>query len=220
MDLGIRLRTMITSVASLGVLLAVLGLSGAAASAAPSPSASPDVKTAHITVDGVDKTVTVTSKEDLSGYEALAGEVEWLRTRPGVIKAPDAAKLGVKVTLTLSVNGTAQQLYDLYPLAAGGPRAFRPAEQPDKRKVAAAWFYGRLSMPATLRAVGVPLGVAGEQEINAGGGGGGITQSQAPTTDIRALVGDWRRFMGLNSAVVVVIALGVFLIAFLVRRRT
>jgi hypothetical protein len=44
----------------------------------------------------------------------------------------------------------------MYPLAPGGPRAHRPAAQP-QGKVGEAWFYASVAMPDTLSAAGVPL---------------------------------------------------------------
>ncbi|GHJ45141.1 hypothetical protein Cs7R123_24830 [Catellatospora sp. TT07R-123] len=182
----------------------------------PKPSASPDVKTIAISGDGITTALTISSTDNQRVYALLISEVDWLATRTSALKAPAADKLGPKFTVVTSVNGAAKQAYDLYPTAAGGPRVFRPQAQPDKRKVAAAWFYGRLSMPSSLRAAGVALGTPGPNE---GGGGGGTVESPLAEPDIEAMVGDWQKFVGLNGAVVVVIAIGVFAIAYVLRRR-
>ena len=61
---------------------------------------------------------------------------------------PKANKLGPKYTADRAGQDTPpQQVYDLYPVAAGGPRAHRPAKQPGGKQVADGWFYGRLTMP-------------------------------------------------------------------------
>lgn len=215
MYLGTRTRQGIVA----GVFSFALLLLSAPAQAAPSPSPSapPDVKTVTITGDSLPAPIVVNSTENADRYATVVSEVDWLANRPNVAKSPAGDKLGPKFTMVIAINGADKQTYDVYPLAAGGPRAFRPAAQPDKRKVTPAWFYGRLTMPVTLRAVGVPLGTAGPEE--AGGSGGGAVESPAPDPDIEALVGDWQRFVGLNGAVVVVIGIGVFAIAFMLRRR-
>ncbi|MBV1854964.1 hypothetical protein [Catellatospora tritici] len=183
-------------------------------SAKPSPS--PDLKTITITGDGITAPLTISSAANQRVFALVISEVDWLASRTSALKAPAADKLGPKFTVVTTVNGAVKQSYDLYPMAAGGPRVFRPQAQPDKRKVTAAWFYGRLSMPSSLRAAGVALGTPG---LNEGGGGGGIVETPQAEPDIEAMVGDWQKFVGLNGAVVVVIAIGVFAIAYLIRRR-
>lgn len=89
-------------------------------------------------------------------FSELLAQVAWLANRPGDAPAPPVEALGPGYRLVVSVDGTPHQTYDLYPLAVGGPRVFRPAAQPN-RPVAAAWFYGRLSMPDVLARAGVPL---------------------------------------------------------------
>jgi hypothetical protein len=171
-----------------------------------------------ITINGdlLAHSITLRSDQQTKQFAALITEVDWLVSRPGVAKSPAADKLGPKFTVVTAVNGVDKQTYDLYPQAAGGPRVFRPAAQPDKRKVTAGWFYGRFSMESSLRQAGVPLGTAPAGEN--GGAGGGLEESAATDPDIQAMVGDWQRFVGLNGAVVVVIALGVFAIAYVFRR--
>ena len=70
--------------------------------------------------------------------------------------AIDPAKLGPKYTLTVFINNAAAQVYELYPLAPGGPRAHRPAAQP-KGSAQNAWFYASVAMPDALAAAGVTL---------------------------------------------------------------
>ncbi len=181
---------------------------------APKPSPSPVVRSITITGDLLPSPLTLRSDQHTKQFNAMIIEVDWLASRPGVTKSPAADKLGPKFTVVTALNGTDKQTYDIYPQAVGGPRVFRPAAQPDKRKVTAGWFNGRLTMENSLRQAGVPLGTA--DPAQGGGGGGGLPASGEP--DIQAMVGDWQRFVGLNGAVVVVIALGVFAIAYAFRR--
>jgi hypothetical protein len=142
-------------------------------------------------------------------------EVEWLAAKGTPAPAP-SGDLGTKLTLTLFTAGAPTDRFDLYPLAPGGPRVFRPADQPGGRKVGEAWFYGRLSMPSSLLAAGVPLaGVVPDPVI--GGQAGGLDASQPP--DLRGMVGQWSRFMGLNIAAIIILAAGVFAIAYVIRKK-
>jgi hypothetical protein len=188
----------------------------AAALAAPTPSPSPPpVLTVQITGSGLGNPITVSSQRDPARQEAVRSEVTFFANQAGTAAALPPEKLGPKFTVILSTDGKATEQYDLYPLAAGGPRAYRPAEQPDKRQVGEAWFYGRISMPNTLQAIGVPL--QGVPADLGGGGGGAAPPTDAP--DIGRMLGDWRNFMGLNIAVIIVVAAGVFALAYVLRRQ-
>lgn len=203
-----------------GLFAAALLLLGAPAFGAPTPSPkpspSPTVRTITISSEMLSAPIVLRSDQHQRQFTAMAGEVDWLAGGPSPLKAPAADKLGPKFVVVSAVNGVDKQTFDLYPLAAGGPRVFRPAAQPDKRKVTAAWFLGRFSMDASLRGAGVLLGTTAP--VEGGGVGGGLVESATAEPDIRAMVGDWQRFVGLNGAVVVVIALGVFAIAYAFRR--
>jgi hypothetical protein len=111
-----------------------------------------------------------------------------------------------------------KQTYDLYPLATGGSKAFRPAAQPDKRKTTATWIYAHLTMGNALRQAGVPLG-DGPSFQPVGGGGGGVVQATKKAAGLDQVVGEWRRVVALNGALVILIAAGLFGIAFLIRRK-
>jgi hypothetical protein len=216
---GINVRGTIVKVVA-GLFAAALLLLGAPAFGAPTPSPkpspSPTVRTITISSDMLTAPIVLRSDQHQRQFTAMAGEVDWLAGGTSPLKAPAADKLGPKFVVLAAVNGVDKQTYDLYPLAAGGPRVFRPAAQPDKRKVTAAWFLGRFTMDASLRGAGISLGTAAPAE--GGGTGGGLVESATAEPDIRAMVGDWQRFVGLNGAVVVVIALGVFAIAYAFRR--
>jgi hypothetical protein len=197
-----------------GLSVAGLSIAGAAAAYAAGPNA------ISITGPGITEALTVRANERPEQLAALLGEVNWLSSRSGLTRAPDAKKLGGKYVLTVFTGNKPTHRYELYPLAGGGPRVFRPASQPDKHATTAAWFYGRLSLPDTLRNAGVPL--AGQvSAVTTGGIGGGEVADKPfdPSGDLTTLLAEWRQFLLLNGAVVVVIALGLAGTSLLVRRR-
>ncbi|HEX5597854.1 MAG TPA: hypothetical protein VFX61_17850 [Micromonosporaceae bacterium] len=200
-------------------LLGVLGaqvLPGAAQAAPASPTA--------VTISGDELTEPLTIEADSHPelFTAILEQVKWLRSGAGNSGQPKASDLGPKYTVVVLVEAAATQTYDLYPLAAGGPRAFRPAKQPDKRKTSAAWFFGRLTMPEALRAAGVPL--PDQPDVVSGGIGGGgerlLDDDLDPAERVDQLVDDLRRLVLLNGAVVLAIAVGLAGISLLIRRRT
>ncbi|GIH08134.1 hypothetical protein Rhe02_62010 [Rhizocola hellebori] len=202
-----------------GPFVAAVGLvflpAAAFGAPAPTPSPAPPVKTIQITGTSLANPITVSSQRDPARQDALRSELTLFATQAGTAATLPPEKLGPKFTVVLSTDGKATEQYDLYPLATGGPRAYRPAEQPDKRQVGEAWFYGRISMPGALQAVGVPL--QGLPADLGGGGGGAAPPTDAP--DIGRMLGDWRNFMGLNIAVIIVVAAGVFALAYVLRRQ-
>ena len=114
------------------------------------------------------------------------------------------------------------QVYELYPLAAGGPRAHRPAKQPSGKK-ADGWFYGRLTMSETLRVSGVPLKAEagrGERRHRRRHRREGRGRRDRPgRRACNGFLDQMRRLFLLNGAVLVVILFGLAGIAFLIRRR-
>lgn len=191
---------------------------------APSPALAAPPKPDLITVagEGLDEAIAVRAKAGPELFEAMLSQVNWLANAKGQTGSPKAGKLGPKYTVVVHIGDQAKQTYDLYPLAAGGPRAFRPSKQPDKRRTTSAWFYGRLNMSETLRAAGVPL--PEKQESLHGGIGGGERvfdeDTLNPGRDLDKLLADLREVLLLNGAVVLVITLGLAGISLLVRRRT
>ena len=191
-------------------------LVGTAAQAAP---ARPDVVT--VAGDGLREPLTVRADADQALFTALYGQVSWLGGR-GQPVAPKSADLGPKYTIVVLVGDTARQTYDLYPQAKGGPRAFRPAKQPDGRRPGAAWFFGRLNMSETLRTAGVPLPVQRDSISGGVGGGDRVIPDEAlnPGRHVDEMFTELRRLLLLNGAVLVAITAGLAGIALLVRRRT
>lgn len=179
---------------------------------------------------GLSGPVTFRATDDPGLFEDLLSEVDWLASRPANAPTPDPAGLGPKYQLAVLVEGKPSQVYDLYPLAVGGPRVFRPAAQPG-RKATAAWLYGRVSMPETLRQAGVPLVITGRNQPGTkensatGGQGGGTGQgavgavgSAAPDSGLASVLREWQRGTLLVGAGAFVLLLMLAGVSFLVRK--
>ncbi|MGX6601838.1 hypothetical protein ACWKSP_06850 [Micromonosporaceae bacterium Da 78-11] len=196
-----------------------IGMAPTAASAAPKPAPPKPTAVQIVGKDVTDKIVVQPDQPKL--FTTLLDEVTWLANANPQTAAPKADKLGPKYTLTVLIKNAPSQVYDLYPMAAGGPRAHRPAKQPTGKK-ADGWFYGRLTMSETLRVSGVPL--KAKPDVVTGGIGGGIGQDISvddgdTLAEVNQFVGDVRRLFLLNGAVLIVILFGLAGIAFTIRRR-
>ncbi|MGK5742120.1 hypothetical protein [Micromonospora sp. URMC 103] len=195
-----------------------LGFAGAAHAAPKPPPPPPGV---DISGTGLAAPLRLRIDTQQTLVNAVIDQVNFLG-RTATASVPKKADLGPKYTVVVLAGDTPKQTYDLYPKAVGGPRIYRPAKQPDSRKVAAGWFLGRLSMSETLRTAGVPL----EREFDtvSGGVGGGERvipeDSLNPGRDIDEAFGALQRLLLLNVAVVLVITTGLAGIALLIRRRT
>ena len=196
-----------------------IGAMPTAAGAAPKPA---PPKPTGVQITGKDVAGKILVRADQPKlFTTLLDEVTWLSTARPQTAAPKADKLGPRYTVTVLVNNKANQTYDLYPAAAGGPRAHRPAKQPSGKK-ADGWFYGRLTMSETLRVAGVPL--KAKPDVVTGGIGGGIGQDISvddadPVAEVNEFFGQVRQLFLLNGAVLMVIMVGLAGIAFLIRRR-
>ncbi|HET8683039.1 MAG TPA: hypothetical protein VFM54_14400 [Micromonosporaceae bacterium] len=200
------------------VTLAVLAPATAASAAGPT----------SVTIDGpgLKQPLTVTAAAQPDAFRRLLTEVSWLATPAGNAPAPDPATLGPKFIAVILVNQKPDQAYELYPQAAGGPRVFRPANQPHRRKTAAAWFYGRLSLEDSLRDAGVPLSSNGVRVITGGRGGGsgeaivpGVATSSSPkAASLGQMIDQWRLSVLLSGGVALVLMLGLAGMARMARR--
>ncbi|MEN3613418.1 hypothetical protein [Plantactinospora sp. ZYX-F-223] len=195
-----------------------LGIAGAAQAKPAKPTS------VVITGKDLSAPLTVQAQDKPELVAALVDQVGFLKTGGGNTRGLKAADLGPKYTVVVHVGNAAQQSYDLYPLAKGGPRVYRPARQPDKSRPGAAWFFGRLTMAETLLAAGAPLPEQNVSSLHGGGVGGGerVIPDDAIGTgkDVDRLLGELRQLMLLNGAVLLAITLGLAGIALLVRRRT
>ena len=195
-----------------------LGLTPGVAAAAPKPATKPNI--IQITGNGITGKLTVQHSQGGRLFDSLLSEVNWMSSAQPQMTAQSGDKLGPKYVVTVLADKKSLQVYELFPMAAGGPRAHRPAKQPTGRK-ADGWFYGRLTMPETLRVSGVPL--KAKPDVVAGGIGGGIGQTidteASESTDVREYVGQVRQLFLLNGAVLVAILVGLAGIAFMIRRR-
>ncbi|WP_320066800.1 hypothetical protein [Micromonospora sp. RTGN7] len=204
---------------------AAAGLARAAALARPGRAA-PKLAPAGVDISGDQLTEPLRLRAATHPAEvgAVIDQVNWL-SGVGASAGPAKNALGPKYTVVVLSGDVATQTYDLYPLAKGGPRVYRPAKQPDaSRRVKAGWFLGRLNMPETLRTAGVPL----EQQVDTVGGGGGVgggervasDEALKPGGNIDEALGELQRLLLLNVGVMLVITLGLAGIALLIRRRT
>jgi hypothetical protein len=202
------------------VCCALLAAVAVPLAAAPASAAGPTTIT--IEGPGLDGPITVRTAEQPELFAALWSQVGWLSSRPGEATAPKANRKGPKYTVVVFVKDSARQTYDLYPLAVGGPRAFRPAKQPDLRNTTSAWFFGRLDMAGPLRAAGVPLPARPDVATGGIGGGSGRVGEEAtysPVDDVHLVLGQWRQVYLLNAAVLVAITLGLAGFSLLIRRK-
>jgi len=212
------------AVASMRTRRAVLGGLALAAMSVPlfaSPAAAVNFTSITIRGEGLPTPLEVRNDADPELFNGLLSQVGWLANRAGQAARPAPDKAGPKYTVIVYVKDKAKQQYDLYPLAAGGPRVFRPAKQPDRRATTSAWFFGRLNMSETLRGAGVPL----PQRPDAlGGAGGGEEAAEeavfAPMDELRLVFAQWKRLFLLNGAVVLLIAAGLAGFSLLIRPKT
>jgi hypothetical protein len=216
---GVLTRLVSAAGALVVVVVATVGLAPAAAHAAPKPK--PPKPTA-ITITGKGMSdLKIQAKDRPEIFQLLLSEVSWLANATPQTAAPKSSKLGERYTLTVLAGNKPQQVYEMYPLATGGPRAHRPAKQPSGKK-ADGWFYGRLTMSESLRVSGVPL-EARTDVVNGGiGGGAGETVAAEeidPLAQVNSFVDQMQRLFLLNGAVLVVILFGLAGIAFMIRRR-
>jgi hypothetical protein len=205
------------------ITLLALVLAGLlAAPPAMAPAAPKAAKPTAVSIMGRGmERVTIDSGRNGDLFQLVLGEVSWLATATPQASARRDDNLGPKYTLTVYARTAPQQVYDLYPLAAGGPRAFRPAEQPTGKKKSG-WFFGRFTMSESLRVAGVPL--PPRSDVVSGGIGGGIGQEVSraeidPVESVNAYLDQMRRLFLLNGAVLVVVLFGLAGVAFLIRRR-
>ncbi|MFD0517451.1 hypothetical protein [Paractinoplanes durhamensis] len=98
---------------------------GAAPAAHAAPKPAPKPTSVQIVGNDIDGTLIVDPAAGSRLFDALLAEVSWMGTATPQTTAPKADKLGVKYTLTVMQKTAPQMVYELYPNAAGGPRAHR-----------------------------------------------------------------------------------------------
>jgi hypothetical protein len=186
------------------------------------PAAAAGFTSITIRGEGLPRPLDVRNDADPELFAGLLSQVGWLANRAGQAARPAPDKAGPKYTVIVYVKDKAKQQYDLYPLAAGGPRVFRPAKQPDRRATTAAWFFGRLNMSETLRVAGVPLPHLPDALGGAGGGEEEAAEEAvfAPMDELRLVFAEWKRLFLLNAAVVLLIAAGLAGFSLLIRPKT
>jgi hypothetical protein len=210
---GAITRFVSVTAALAAVLLVTVGF-------APAAHAAPKPTSITVTGRGMDK-LTVEAAKRAEVFQLLLSEVSWLSTATPQTSAPKTDKRGPKYVLTVYAKNAPQQIYELYPLASGGPRAYRPAKQPAGKKKGG-WFYGRLTMSESLRVSGVPI--KKKNDVVNGGIGGGVGEEVTagdidPLASVNDYVNQLRQLFLINGAVLVVVLFGLAGVAFLIRRR-
>jgi hypothetical protein len=204
--------------AAAAAVAAGIGLLPVAAPAAPKAPKPTAIQIVGAGLPGGKVVIAAQSRPQL--FQIMMNEVGWLAAARPSAAAPKRGTVGAKYTVTILVKNAPQAVYDLYPLAKGGPRAHRAAKQPTGKK-ADGWFFGRLTMSEALRLSGAPL--KAKPDVVTGGIGGGIgedvtvAQLEPPTLD--EFLAQMRQLLLLNGAVLVLILFGLGGIAFLIRRR-
>jgi hypothetical protein len=202
--------------ALVAALAMALGATPAMAQAAPKRPAPTAIRI--VNADLKDK-IVVSRQTQSELFQRMLSEVSWLANATPQTTAPAAKALGPKYTVTVLAKSAPQQVYDLYPMATGGPRAHRPARQPSGRKTDG-WFYGRLTMSESLRLSGAPLKAKPDVVTGGIGGGVGVDVTEIdPIAEMNDFFGQMRQLFLLNGAVLVVILFGLAGIAFMIRRR-
>src|SRR3712207_4168166 len=130
---GVMTRFVSAAGALVAAVVVTVGFTPVAAHAAPKPDA------VTITGKGIDD-IKVAAADRPEVFQLLLSEVSWLANATPQTAAPKSSKLGPRYTLTILVKNKPHQVYEMYPLASGGPRAHRPAKQPSGKK-ADGWFY-------------------------------------------------------------------------------
>ena len=203
-----------------GVAMAVLAVT--VLLTGPGAARADDAKPTAVILSGDDleTSIEITPDDGDELFSAMLGQVSWMTGEGGRSTEPDQDKIGPKYTVIIRYGDKDRYSYDLYPLAEGGPRAFRPGDQPDARSTDA-WFLGRLNMPNALRLAGAPLPETVDVMTGGIGGGERINEQQAvdPAGDLFAGMGGLRGMLAINLSVLVIITGGLAGIAFLARRR-
>src|SRR5690606_22410908 len=150
---GLHLRRRALRRLVTGGAMAVLMVGLAVALAAPAAMAQQEQQHATLTGADLPEPLEFTAEEHPTQYADVERELAWLLSRRSDSPEPDPDTLGPEYEL-IWYRGERGYRFFLYPLAQGGPRVFRPAEQPDDRTVRAAWYFARLTLPDTLREIG------------------------------------------------------------------
>ena len=194
-------------------VLVSLGLAG--------PAWAADVPNAlTIAGPGLPNPVALHGTTDTDLFTRLLHQVSWMAGSGSATAAPDPATLGPKYTLTVFSGGKTLQTYDLYPAAKGGPKAFRPADQPQGRSTDA-WFYVSMSVPELLEAAGVPVNSshAGLEYQDPAGYIPAAVNEDRPTLNLNQLVNSQRRTVVIWAGSALGVLVLVVLAARLSRRR-
>ncbi len=200
--------------------VATLAFAMALPSAAPA-AAAPEITAITIEGEGLDEALRLTAEERPAHLASVLDQVSWLG-KAHKTAAPKEETLGPRYTVVVFQDGEPKQTFDLYPLAEGGPRVYRPKEQPSKRKTSEGWFLGRLSMSESLRSAGAPLPEQIDPLSGGIGGGERLIPEEAinPGSEFGEAFDVLRPALLLNVGLITVITGSIAGLALYVRRRT
>lgn len=167
---------------------------------------------------GLTEPMVVLAEDQPELFDALYGEVAWLFDAKDGTGEPEPDQLGPQFSVVVRAAGVPLHRLHLYPLAEGGPRVFRPAEQPGDRTVDEAWLLGRLSMPETLGNAGVPALAEYATPGGIGGGGDGAEDAEEESRGFLSFLEEWRDGMELTVLITVTILVLLGGTALLIRR--
>lgn len=196
-------------------------LGALAVAAAPAPAWATNADQITIRGDDLPDPVVVRATSAPQLTALLHAEVSWLVGRSATAEEPDQDTLGPRYVLDVHIDGEVRHRYEMYPLAEGGPRVFRPEDQPGGRTADPAWFFGRLSMPDTLYSAGIEIPGAQPRVPGGGGGGGPAPEATAPPAGAGTdgMMAAWREGVLLTALVALGIVIGLALVALLIRTR-
>jgi hypothetical protein len=201
---------------ALGIaILAALGVS-APAWAADEPNG------LTVAGPGLSSPIALHASSDADLFNRLLHQLGWMAGAVGAPNAPDQATLGPKYDVTVFVGDKPVQAYEVYPAAKGGPKAFRPAAQPQGAG-SAAWFYVSMSVPELMEAAGVPMAnpaeVGLEYQDPAGYIPAAVNSDDHPAFNLRQLINSQRRTLAAWAVSALVVLTLVVLAARFSRRR-
>ena len=185
------------------------------------PAAAAETTAVVVEGEGIDEPLRLTPEERPAHMASVLDQVSWIGGAHK-IATPKKDTLGPKYTVVVFQDGDPKQTFDLYPLAEGGPRVYRPKEQPSKRKTSEGWFLGRLSMPESLRSAGAPLPEQIDPLSGGIGGGERMIPDEAlnPGSEIGNAFSVLRPALLLNVGLIALITGSLAGLALYVRRRT
>ncbi|HEX6497863.1 MAG TPA: hypothetical protein VF054_02395 [Micromonosporaceae bacterium] len=163
--------------------------------------------------------LTFTANGDRDEFDTLMLEVGWMSGRTGDPITPDPAALGPKYEVTVLAGDQPVARYELYPMASGGPKAYRPADRRPGASTTDGWFYAPVTLPQVL------TNVTKEAEAHSGDGVAVAAAQTRPqfdaiTVDVDGAFGNFLRTVAISALVALIAVLALGTVARWVHRTT